>query len=338
MGYSGLWRVQHRKAARSIGQASVAAILAMTALAVPSLLQAQELQEITVTATKRGETALQDTPLSITALGTDTLTSMGADSAADFLRSVPGLVFEDQGIGDKKYSIRGVQSVGAATVAVYFDDLVLTANNRQDGGGRNVDPKLVDMERIEVLRGPQGTLYGASAMTGTVRYIYNKPNLANYQGTLNAQLSSTEYSSGSYNADGMVNIPIVDDKFGVRLVGYYRDIAGWIDRPLIDQHDVNSEETVGGRAHLLWNVTDALSINGTFIHQESDTDGRTAWQEAARNDPLNVGALPAVRRAGDLHGRDHALRAERSLECLRHQRELSHGLRRLLRDELAARS
>src|SRR5262249_36884293 len=141
MGNSGFRSKQHRNAARSIGQASVAALLAMTGLALPTISQAQELQEITVTATKRGETALQDTALSITALGTETLESMGADSAVDFLRSVPGLVFEDQGIGDKKYSIRGVQSVGAATVAVYFDDLVLTANNRQDGGGRNVDPK-----------------------------------------------------------------------------------------------------------------------------------------------------------------------------------------------------
>jgi iron complex outermembrane recepter protein len=287
MGNSGSRRLQHRKAARSIGQASLAAILATAGLTLPHLLQAQELQQITVTATKRGETALQDTPLSITALGTDTLESMGADSAVDFLRSVPGLVFEDQGIGDKKYSIRGVQSVGAATVAVYFDDLVLTANNRQDGGGRNVDPKLVDMERIEVLRGPQGTLYGASAMTGTVRYIYNKPNLANYQAQVNAQVTSTEYSSASYSVDGVVNLPLVDNRFGVRLVGYDRSIAGWIDRPLIDQHDVNGEDTVGGRAHLLWNVTEALSINGTFMHQESTTDGRTAWQEAARNDPLN---------------------------------------------------
>jgi iron complex outermembrane recepter protein len=273
MAYSGLWRV--------------AAFFAMTGLASPGFLQAQELQEVVVSATKRGDTALQDTALSITALGSDTLLSMGADAASDFLRSVPGLVFEDQGIGDKKYSIRGVQSVGAATVAVYFDDLVLTANNRQDGGGRNVDPKLVDIQRIEVLRGPQGTLYGASAMTGTVRYIYNKPNLANYQATVNAQFSTTEYSSGSYNFDGVLNLPLVTDKFGMRLVGYSRDIAGWIDRPLIGQKDVNSEDTVGGRAHFLWNATDALSVNATFMHQESSTDGRTAWQEAARNDPLN---------------------------------------------------
>jgi outer membrane receptor protein involved in Fe transport len=256
-------------------------------MVAPSLLVAQELQEITVTATKRGETALQDTPLSITALGTETLTAMGADAASDFLRSVPGLVFEDQGIGDKKYSIRGVQSVGAATVAVYFDDIVLTANNRQDGGGRNVDPKLVDMERIEVLRGPQGTLYGASAMTGTVRYIYNKPNLTEYQGSLSAQASSTEYSSGSYNFDGVLNVPLVDDRLGLRLVGYSRDIAGWIDRPLIGQKDVNNEDTVGGRAHLLWKATDAFTVSGTFMHQESSTDGRTAWEEEARNDPLN---------------------------------------------------
>lgn len=246
----------------------------------------QGIEEIVVTATKRGETVLQNTPLSITALGRGTLTAMGVDDAADYLRSVPGLVFEEQGLGDKKYTLRGVQSVGAATTAVYFDDLVLTANNRQDGGGRNTDPKMVDMERIEVLRGPQGTLYGASSLTGTIRLISRKPNLQEYQATVNALVSTTKYGGETFNVDGVLNVPLVENSLALRLVGYNRNEAGWIDRPLIDDTDVNNEDTTGYRAHMLWAATDALTVTGAVIDQNSSTDGRSNWEEEHRSDPL----------------------------------------------------
>jgi iron complex outermembrane recepter protein len=264
----------------------ITAIFSIFMLSIPAWLTAQGIEEIIVTATKRGETALQETPLSITALGSKTMTAMGIDDAADFLRSVPGLVFEEQGLGDKKYSLRGVQSVGAATTSVYFDDIVFTANNRQDGGGRNADPKMVDVERIEVLRGPQGTLYGASSMTGTIRFVSRKPNVEEYEGSANAQISTTKYGGESYNIDGVFNVPIIKDKLALRLVGYFRDETGWIDRPLINDKDVNNEDIKGMRAHLLWNASEALTLTGTFIHQDGSTDGRSAWGEEHRTNTL----------------------------------------------------
>jgi iron complex outermembrane recepter protein len=134
------------------------------------------LQEVLVTANKRGEQSLLDTPMAIQAIGAEQLKSEGIKEFSDYARKISGLAFEDQGPGDKKIVLRGLDSTGAATTGVYFDDVVVTANNPQDGGGRQPDIQLVDMERIEVLKGPQGSLYGASSMAGTVRMLTNKPD------------------------------------------------------------------------------------------------------------------------------------------------------------------
>ena len=125
-------------------------------------------------------------------------------------------------------------------------------------------------------------------MTGTVRYIYSKPSLADYEGKVNAGISSTEYGGDSYDFDGVLSIPLVRDKFGVRLVGYKRDDAGWIDRPLIAQEDVNNDDTNGIRAHTLWGVTDAFTLTTSFIHQESASGGRSAWQGESPSDPFEL--------------------------------------------------
>ena len=191
------------------------------------------IEEILVTASKRGAVALRDIPMSIQAFTGEDLERRGIVEFIDYARSVSGLSFEDQGPGDKKYVLRGTQSVGAATTGVYFDDIVITGNNRQDGGGRQPDIRLVDMERIEILKGPQGTLYGASSMSGTIRMITNKPNTTEFAGAINAGIGSTGSASGeNYDLDGMLNIPLVEDQLAVRLVGYYGEEAGYIDDTL----------------------------------------------------------------------------------------------------------
>ncbi len=182
---------------RTQASGTAAVLLLCSAAGMPRTLFAQEadtnsIAEVKVTASKRGEQTVLDTPMAIQAITSEQLASQGIVQFADYARSISGLTFEDQGPGDKKYVIRGLDSTGASTTGVYFDDIVVTANNPQDGGGREPDIRLVDMERVEVLKGPQGTLYGASSMSGTIRMITNKPDASKTSFSANAGVSSTD--------------------------------------------------------------------------------------------------------------------------------------------------
>src|SRR5882724_4440674 len=122
------------------------------------------LEEVVVTATKHGEERIQDTPIAVQAMSGQQLVAMGAIQVADYAALVPGFTYQDNGPGDKRYAIRGVSSTGSGTVGVYLDDVVITGENSQDGGGQQPDVMLFDMDRIEVLKGPQGTTFGSSSM------------------------------------------------------------------------------------------------------------------------------------------------------------------------------
>ena len=243
------------------------------------------LQTVYVTASKRGEMALQDVPMAIQAIGADDLQRRGIVEFTDYARSISGLSFSDEGPGDKKYVLRGLQSTGAATTGVYFDDIVITGSNRQDGGGRQPDVRLIDMERVEVLKGPQGTLYGASSMSGTIRMITNKPDASEFAASVGAGTSSTRYASGeNYDVNGMLNIPLVQDKLAIRLVGYHSDDAGFIDNEFqgvtgnLGKDGINNQVVSGGRVALRWHITDALDLDLMWIRQDTDTDG-PAWYQ-----------------------------------------------------------
>ncbi len=140
------------------------------------------LDEVLVTATRR-ETKLLDTPISMTVIGTDTLRAIDADGFSDFARLVPGLTVIDSGPSDKRYSLRGLQSAGEPEVGLYYDDIPITGlpGGALDTGDRQPDIKLWDIDRIEVLRGPQGTLYGDGSMGGTLRIISKRPVLDSFQ-------------------------------------------------------------------------------------------------------------------------------------------------------------
>lgn len=245
------------------------------------------IEEIVVTASKRGESTLIETPMSIQAISDDELETRGIDQFIDFARSISGLSFEDQGPGDKEIVLRGLQSTGAATTGLYFDDIVMTSNHRQDGGGRQPDIKLVDMQRIEVLKGPQGTLYGASSMGGTIRMITNKPDPALVEGAFNLDIGSTHSANGlNYQVDAMLNVPVVEDKLAVRVVGYDSERAGFIDDLLVgkagffDGEGVNNAVVSGGRLALRWNLTDRLTLDLMGIRQNTKSDG-PAWYQPA---------------------------------------------------------
>src|ERR1700721_689472 len=165
------------------------------------------LNEIVVTANKLNAQKVLDIPVSIQAISGDALQAAGASGIMSIAGDIPGLSIQDLGPGDKKYVIRGINSTGDSTTGGYYGEAVISGSNSDDGGGFESDIRLYDMDRIEVLRGPQGTLYGASSMSGTIRFITNKPDLTDFGGYITVEASDNSHGSGNYDFNGGANRP-----------------------------------------------------------------------------------------------------------------------------------
>lgn len=238
-------------------------------------------QEIVVTATKR-ETAIQDTPISLTAIGEETLKSTNADNFSDFAKLVPGLSYTDLGPGNKRYALRGLQSPGEPEVALYYDEIPVAGlpGGSLDTGASQLDLKLTDVERIEVLRGPEGTLYGNGSEGGAIRILSKRPVLDRFEAASGVSGSVTQGGDPSYGVDEMINIPIVKDRLAVRIAGYYRDEGGWIDDvpqagvavPQIDKNNLNGEQTGGVRVSTTFKATDDWTLTNIAYYQHMHTD------------------------------------------------------------------
>ena len=249
------------------------------------------LEEVVVTAQKRSQ-SIQDTAMSITALSTDTIDRRNLVGMNDYLSSLPGVTALDQGPGFNSVVIRGLavspQYETGTINGVYFGEIPISGLGF---GGNSADIKLVDIERVEVLRGPQGTLYGAAAMCGVVRNIPVAPNLNQVEGLLSAGYSDTaEEGGGNSTLKGVINIPLIEDTLAVRGVlfqiensGYYKNIAGSDPGTLAavttygavakNQNDVGNVEAVGGRVSVLWQPTEQLSITASYIAQDNESEG-----------------------------------------------------------------
>src|SRR5512140_4010 len=164
---------------------------------------AGRLSEVLVTARKRGEETAQSIPTAITAIGSAQLEAMGVKDFTDFANSVPGPTFNDQGAGEKRYIIRGVFSPGQEQVAVYYDEVPAPGiqSSTGDSGSQTPDLKLVDMDRIEVLKGPQGTTFGANSQTGVVRFITKKPSLTEVSAKVDANAEYLQHGSPGAGAN-----------------------------------------------------------------------------------------------------------------------------------------
>ncbi len=223
-----------------------------------------EIEEVIVTATRR-DTGIQTTALSISAFSGDQLEQFGKTSIAQLVDGVPGVTSVAEGPGVNRIIIRNVatstQEAGSPTVATYFDDFALTAII---GGSPEI--RLVDMERVEVLKGPQGTLYGRSAMGGIVRYISNKPSSEGFAGGFNTYLSSTTDGGTNFGGHGYMNFPITEN-LAVRVVAYSYQHDGFLDNTELGVKNYNDEDTKGGRIALHWDATDAFSFDLTYLNQ-----------------------------------------------------------------------
>jgi iron complex outermembrane receptor protein len=236
------------------------------------------LAEIVVTALHRSA-GVQSVPISIEALSGDALSKTGATQLNDYYREVPSLnVTAGQG-GANQISMRGVNAAGEATVGVYYDETPVTGPSAttQNSGANAPDLNLFDVQRVEVLRGPQGTLYGASSMAGTIRIIFNKPDYSAYEFATEDQVSSTVGGSIGYFSRGMANVPLVDGKLAVRVVGYYERRPGWIDNVHFGTENVNDSENRGVRSLIGFKPDDATTLTATLLYQKSVAEDLQGW-------------------------------------------------------------
>ncbi len=206
------------------------AALAQEASSSGAQSSSSALQEIVVTAEKRSED-LQKTPISVAVFGQEALAETGVQDFTALAARIPGVTLNSAGPGQSSYSIRGVASVGgnAPTTGLYIDDTPILPSGG-DGATATIDPDLYDLARVEILRGPQGTLYGASSMGGTIRFITNQPDLTKQEGSVKGQGSYTEHGGGNARVDAMFNVPLIEDRVALRLVGTYKNYSGFIDR------------------------------------------------------------------------------------------------------------
>jgi len=175
---------------------------------------------------------------------------------------VPGLSVQSSGPGAQRLSLRGVNSAGEATVGLYFDETPISGSvgTTSDAGSRNADIDLFDVDRIEVLRGPQGTLYGASSMGGAIRIIYQKPQ-HEYAGAVRLGVSTTDGGALSHSAEGMVNLPLREGTLAARVTGYKRDTGGYVDNTFLGINNVNSLRAEGAKFQLRYTPLDTLTID-----------------------------------------------------------------------------
>ncbi len=273
-----------------------------------------------MTANKLNAQRVLDIPASIQAISGDSLQAAGVSGIMDVAGQVPGLSIQDLGPGDKKYVIRGINSTGDATTGVYFGEAVISGSNADDGGGFEADIRLYDLNRIEVLRGPQGTLYGASSMSGTIRFVPNSPDLNTLGGYLTMEGSTTSHASGNYNINGELNLPVIDGVLALRLVGWKLYDSGYINQYRVGAgvtgitnlgttakpnfqtlpvegigfvKGVNDDDVGGGRAIVRFHPTDNLTIDANYLAQ-TETSGGSSRYTPAGVAAFSGGPIPPI--------------------------------------------
>ena len=264
----------------SLGVAVTAAVAGTPAA------QAQDevgLEEIIVTATKR-EVSMQEIPIAVTAFSEEEIVFQRFRNFEDYVGQIPNLAISDRQPGATSVIMRGCAAQGlsfadSATTSVYLDEQPITSS------GYNPDPRLIDVQRVEALAGPQGTLFGDAAQCGTLRIITNKPDTTALGGWVDLTGSTMTDGGTGYDISAMVNVPIIADKVALRLVGFYADEPGWVDNVLSPtpgqqgdnsefvRDDVNSSIWSGARGMLRFNPNEQWTIDLAAIYQNYELDG-----------------------------------------------------------------
>jgi iron complex outermembrane receptor protein len=258
------------------------------------------LEEVVVTAEKR-ESTVQKTPISITAISGADLQAQGLSSLLSVAQQVPGVSFKTSGPGQTEFEMRGLTSTGgeSPTVGFYLDETALTPPAMAQNGKVVIDPDLFDLNRVEILRGPQGTLYGAGSMGGTIKLVTNAPDPKQIAANVQGIGSGTDGGGFNHTENAMLNLPLWQDVAALRLVVTDKHVQGWIDRDVVSpfplevgtgfatsvRGDVaaapvvkrvsesNTENLKAGRATLLVQPVEGLSITAGALYQRINQSG-----------------------------------------------------------------
>jgi iron complex outermembrane recepter protein len=281
----------------ALGLSFLSGMFAQVSIAQQSHSDSSQLEEIVVTAEKR-ESTVQKTPISLTAISGQDIQDRGLTDLGNLVQSVPGVAIRTSGPGMTEFEMRGVSSTGgnSPTVGFYYDDVSLTAPSASNEGKIVISPALYDLSRVEVLRGPQGTLYGSGSMGGTIKVVPNAPNLNAFDASAEVVFGDTDHGGFDHAENAMVNLPFGGGIAALRIVGSYARDAGWIDRVVIepgafplnngttrgnvlaapvetDYHDVNDVERTDVRVSLLLKPIEGLSITPSFFYQNMQSGG-----------------------------------------------------------------
>jgi iron complex outermembrane receptor protein len=287
--YSALLAASCWTTSASASEAAGATEATTTATAAASATTESGLEEITVTA-ERFTSTIQSTPISISALSGADLTAAGLSRIEDIAHEVPGLSMRYASAGLTEYEARGLASNGGAapTVGFYLDEIPLSPPAVSQSGKVVIDPNLYDVERVEILRGPQGTLYGSGSMGGTVRVLTNQPKLDTFEGSVQGTGSYTDGGGGNGGGNLMLNFPL-GDQLAVRVVLSDQYRSGWIDNITVQPfpvslnspvqgnvlaapvtsiiHDANTESLYSARMAVLYKPSEELSVLATAMTQ-----------------------------------------------------------------------
>jgi iron complex outermembrane recepter protein len=262
---------------RLIATASVAALLAapVSALAqattealeaetgqppAQATADARELDRVIVTATRRSQ-PLKDVPLSVTVLSQEELDAKGIVGYEGLAHTTPGVVLNRPTANFNNFTARGIATNGynanlQSTVAIYIDELPISSN----GNSTILDPSLYDVERVEFLRGPQGTLFGSGSLAGALRILTRAPDPNVFEASFLGDLGTRDSGSLRQRYNAMVNVPLAEDTLALRVVAFKRHEEGYVDNIGTGVDNANTIDTWGGRATLLWEPSDRLSV------------------------------------------------------------------------------
>jgi iron complex outermembrane receptor protein len=238
------------------------------------------LDEVVVTAQKVSQSVV-DVPMSISVLGGDDLERTQSLNIQDYVKLVPGLQLTQATPGMGRLSLRGINTGGvASTVGVYVDETTFgSSSGLANGAILTGDFDTFDVARVEVLRGPQGTLYGASSLGGVLKYVTNEPQFESFEARVRGSFESVDDGDTSYSGAAVANIP-VSDKVAIRASGFYRNLGGFIDSIGTADSDVaddiNGSTVSGGRVSMLIKPSEAFSLQLTAFMQDIDSDASSS--------------------------------------------------------------
>lgn len=253
--------------------------------------QSTTLEEVVVTATRREE-RLQDVPVSITTLSQEELNERGIVGYEGLAEATPGVVLNRPTANFNNFTARGIGTNGynanlQSTVAIYIDELPISAN----GNSTILDPSLYDVERIEFLRGPQGTLFGSGSLAGALRILTHDPDPTGFDASALVDFGVTTGGGLRQRYNGMVNIPLVEDELALRIVGFSRHEEGYVDNVGTGIENANSLVQYGGRAILQWEPTERFSAR-LMYSQEISNPRDSSLTNPARGEDIRLSDRP----------------------------------------------